>query len=167
MSTSSAESIPLQPDPGTGRRHSLIPPQDQVQIHRATSPAQGSTSTTSTAVHVDYFDRAEPTWVVNRYGRTVKLKPPFIDSKLKPITTSFADRCGSLLEHPIDFFDHIFSYEPKNWTRLVHPEVSPPDLLLDAHLLRFMTKGALYWVYNHRYDGRVMVLKHRSSSTDV
>lgn len=93
MSTSSTETIPLQPHAGTGHQH--LPLQDQPQIHRVTSPAQGSTSTTSTAVQ-NHFDRVKPTWVVHRYERSTKLKPPFIDLKLAPLKTSFADRWASL-----------------------------------------------------------------------
>lgn len=90
MGTSSAESIPLEPNPEAGHQHTLSLPQDQAQINRAASPAQGSTSSTSTAVN-KYFDRVKPTWTVNRYERTAKLEGPFIELELDPITTCFAD----------------------------------------------------------------------------
>ena len=93
MGTSSAESIPLESDPGTSHQRSLSVSQDQVQILQPASPSQGSLSSSSTAVP-KYFDRVRPTWFVKRYERTTKLEPPYLpeeDLRLGPITTSFID----------------------------------------------------------------------------
>lgn len=100
MSTSSVESIPPKSNLGTAHRDSLPFPHDQAQIDRAAPPLDGNTSGPSTAAHStsevstavhNHWDRVKPAWIVGRYGRTVKLVPPYIKLELDPATTSFVD----------------------------------------------------------------------------
>ncbi|KAF9646877.1 hypothetical protein BDM02DRAFT_2865653 [Thelephora ganbajun] len=104
MTASGATPVPTGPGPGTSHRDSLSPPQNLVQASLAASSTRGSTKTSFTTVHKAY-ERVKPTATIKRYDRTTKLKPPYIDLHLDPITTSFADGEG-----------------PQGWTPLTHPE---------------------------------------------
>lgn len=89
MTTSGIEPVPTGPDRRINHRDSLLPG-DLTQTPRASSPAQGSTRSSWTAVH-SHYDRLKPTATIKRYERSVKLEPPFIDVNLPPFTTSFVD----------------------------------------------------------------------------
>jgi hypothetical protein len=88
MTIHGTEPTPTGPDPGTAHRNSLSPPQSLAQSSRATSPVQGSISSSLTVVH-DLFDKLKPTETTKRYERLTKLEGPFIDVNLSPLTTSF------------------------------------------------------------------------------
>lgn len=87
MTTLGSEHARCGLDPRINHRGSLSPPRD---LTRAASPTRGSTSSSLTAVH-SHHDRLRPAATIKRYDRTTKLKPPFINADLPPLTTSFAD----------------------------------------------------------------------------